>query len=320
MNWIKEKVRKFVEKAKQTLQKNRPTKSEQKNSLWINCPSCGQMQLKTDLEKNFNICSCNYHFDLDPKIRFSQLFFDEGEYEIIECPDWADPDPLEFKIGDVKFIDKYNAYKKKTGQQSAILAAKGRVNGLNVIAFGYNFSFGGSALTNREGEHLIAGIQKALNEKVDAVVSFYQSGGMGVTGNIHSLKNMPVQMMAMKMLRDAGIVTIGICSSKVTGGTFCNIYGNDFLFSETKNKTENLLFAGKRVSASVNKGTELPENFGVSDSLIEKGMLCGGFDSRMEIREKITSLIRVVLKKPEIEARIEEKSNVTVDASIKTSA
>ena len=89
------------------------------------------------------------------------------------------------------------------------------------------------------------------------------------------LKNMPVQMMAMKMLRDAGIVTIGICSSKVTGGTFCNVYGNDFLFSETKNKTENLLFAGKRVSASVNKGTELPENFGVSDSLIDKGMLCG---------------------------------------------
>jgi hypothetical protein len=40
----------------------------------------------------------------------------------------------------------------------------------------------------------------------------------------------------------------------------------------------------------------------------------------MEIREKITSLIRVVLKKPEIEARLQEKSNVTVDASIKTSA
>ena len=99
-----------------------------------------------------------------------------------------------------------------------------------------------------------------------------------------------------------------------------HVYGNDFLFSETKNKTENLLFAGKRVSASVNKGTELPENFGVSDSLIEKGMLCGGFDSRMEIREKITSLIRVVLKKPEIEARLEEKSNVTVDKSLQTAS
>ena len=80
MNWIKAQIEKFVEKAKTTLKKNRPTKAEQKNSLWINCPSCNQMQLKTDLEKNFNICSCNYHFDLDPKIRFSELLFDEGEY------------------------------------------------------------------------------------------------------------------------------------------------------------------------------------------------------------------------------------------------
>ena len=159
----------------------------------------------------------------------------------------------------------------------------------------------------------------ALDDKVDAVVSFYQSGGMNVTGNLNSLKNMPVQMMAMKMLKKAGIVTIGICSSKITGGTFCNVYGNDFIFAETL-KNENLLFAGKRVSASVNKGQELPEDFGRASSLVDHGMIDGAFDSRMEIREKITSLIRVVLKKPEIEARIEEKSNVTVDASIKTSA
>ena len=74
MNWIKAQIEKFVEKAKNTLKKKRPSKSEQKNSLWINCSNCKQMQLKTDLEKNFNICSCNYHFDLDPKIRFSKLF------------------------------------------------------------------------------------------------------------------------------------------------------------------------------------------------------------------------------------------------------
>ena len=220
--------------------------------------------------------------------------------------------PLNFKIGDKKFIDKYNAYKKKTGQQSAILAAKGTVNGLNIIAFGYNFQHGGAALTQREGEHLIAGIQRALDEKVDAVVSFYQSGGMAVTGNLNSLKNMPVQMMAMKMLKKAGIVTIGICGSKITGGTFCNVYGNDFIFAENP-KSENLLFAGKRVSASVNKGHELPQDFGQASSIVDHGMIDGAFESRMEIREKITNLIRVLLKKSEIEAKAESTSNVKVD-------
>ena len=312
MNWIKSKIQSFVEKAKQTFKKDRPTKAEQKDSLWINCPGCNQMQLKEDLNKNYNICACSHHFDLDPKTRFSKLFFDDGEYELIECPEWSDPDPLNFKIEDKKFIDKYNAYKKKTGQQSAILAAKGTVNGLNVIAFGYNFAHGGAAMTQREGEHLITGIQRALNEKVDAVVSFYQSGGMAVTGNLNSLKNMPVQMMAMKMLKDAGIVTIGICSSKVTGGTFCNVYGNDFIFAESP-KSENILFAGKRVSASVNKGTALPTDFGQASSLVEHGMIDGAFDSRIEIRNKITNLVRVLLKKSEKEALAEKQSNIKVD-------
>ena len=67
MNWIREKVRKFVEKAKQTLQKSRPSKEDQEDSLWMNCPGCNQMQLKEDLKKNFNVCSCFHHFDLDPK-------------------------------------------------------------------------------------------------------------------------------------------------------------------------------------------------------------------------------------------------------------
>ena len=147
---------------------------------------------------------------------------------------------------------------------------------------------------------------------MDAVVSFYQSGGMAVTGNLNSLKNMPVQMMAMKMLKKAGIVTIGICGSKITGGTFCNVYGNDFIFAENP-KNENLLFAGKRVSASVNKGQELPQDFGQASSIVEHGMIDGAFDSRMQIREKITDLVRVLLKKPEIESRTESTSNVKVD-------
>lgn len=297
-NWIKDKVLGFVQKAKETFKKNRPTKKEQSESLWINCPGCSQMQLKTDLESHFNICSCSHHFDLDPKIRFKKLLFDNGEYELIECPDWADPDPLNFKVGEKRFIDKYKAYQKKTGQQSAVLVAKGKVKGLKVIAFGYNFSHGGGAMTQRENEHILVGIQTALDEKYDAAISFYQSGGMAVTGNLNSLTNMPVQMMAMKMLKDAGIVTIGILNSKTTGGTFCNVYGNDFLFAEHP-KTENLLFAGKRVSASVNAGIEMPSDFGEGQSLVKNGMIDGTFSSRLEIKTKVVSLIKVLLKKVE---------------------
>tara|TARA_B100001248_G_scaffold258554_2_gene242876 strand:+ start:4697 stop:5647 length:951 start_codon:yes stop_codon:yes gene_type:complete len=311
MNWIQKKLQSFVEKAKQTFKKNRPSKAEQANSAWVNCPGCNQMKLREDLKKNFNICDCNHHFDLDPKILFTELLFDEGEWEKIPCPP-ADPDPLNFKIGDTKYIDKYNANIKKTNQDSAVLAGIGKVNGLKIVAFGYNFAFGGNAMTPRENEQLMSGIQKALDEKVDGVISVYQSGGMSVATNIHGLSTMPKQMFAMKELREAGIVTIGILESKITGGTFCNTYGNDFLFSTNPNN-ESQLFAGKRVSASVNKGQALPEDFGVSKSLLSLGMIDGIFDSRMEIRQRITNLIRVLLKKSEKESREESTSNVKVD-------
>ena len=311
MNWIQKKLQSFVEKAKQTFKKNRPSKAEQANSAWVNCPGCNQMKLREDLKKNFNICDCNHHFDLDPKILFTELLFDEGEWEKIPCPP-ANPDPLNFKIGDTKYIDKYNANIKKTNQDSAVLAGIGKVNGLKIVAFGYNFAFGGSAMTPRENEQLMSGIQKALDEKVDGVISVYQSGGMSVATNIHGLSTMPKQMFAMKELREAGIVTIGILESKITGGTFCNTYGNDFLFSTNPNN-ESQLFAGKRVSAQVNKGQALPEDFGVSKSLLSLGMIDGIFDSRMEIRQRITNLIRVLLKKSEKESREESTSNVKVD-------
>ena len=73
------------------------------------------------------------------------------------------------------------------------------------------------------------------------------------------------------------------------------------------------MFAGKRVSASVNKGTELPIDFGQASSLVEHGMIDGAFDSRIEIRNKITNLVRVLLKKSEKEALAEKQSNIKVD-------
>ena len=53
MNWIKNKILSFVEKAKDKFKKSRPSKEDQDKSLWVNCPECNQMQLKEDLKKNY---------------------------------------------------------------------------------------------------------------------------------------------------------------------------------------------------------------------------------------------------------------------------
>ena len=314
MNWIQAKLQSFVEKAKQTFKRNRPSKAEQANSAWVNCPGCKQMQLREDLSKNFNVCKCQYHFDLDPKIRFDKLIFDNG-YELIPCPKYADPDPINFVINGKKAIDKYKNYQEKTGQESALLIAAGKMNRLNVVCAGYNFAFGASAISLRESEHLLAAMQYAIDNKVDCFISFYCSGGMDVKGNLFSLhKGMSTVIMAMSEMKKKNILTVGVLSSKTTGGLFVDTFANDTLWSECKS-SNNLLFSGKRVSAGVRSSDkeEMPEDYGEGAALTRNGMCDGYFENRLEIKDKLSTLIRVLLKKPEKEAKAESTSNVKVD-------
>ena len=64
----------------------------------------------------------------------------------------------------------------------------------------------------------------------------------------------------------------------------------------------------------------MPEDYGEGQALTRNGMADGYFDNRLEIKDKLSNLIRVLLKKQETEAIIKEISNVTVDPSIKSSA
>ena len=318
MNWIKNKILSFVEKAKDKFKKTRPSKEDQDKSLWINCPGCKQMQLKEDLRKNFNICKCNFHFDLDPKIKFEHLLFDNGDWESIACPSWSNPDPLEFTVNGKKFIDKYKNYQKKTGQESALLVGHGKIGGLKAVAVGYNFSFGGAAFSQRENEHFLAGAQFALENKVDLFLSIYQSGGKSVYGNLNSLKSMATVHMAHSMLKQKNIVNCGILESKITGGTFVDVFGNDFLFS-IKDSTDQL-FSGKRVSENVRSSdsAQMPEDFGGSSFLERSGMCDGIIESRLKMKEKIVTLTKVLLKKAEAQAKNE--SNVSVSQPISSAS
>ena len=100
----------------------------------------------------------------------------------------------------------YKNYQKKTGQESAILIATGKMNGLNIVAAEYNSAFGSSAISLREAEHLLTGMQYALDKKVDAFISFYSSGGMDVKGNLFSLgKGMSTIILAMSELKKKNI-------------------------------------------------------------------------------------------------------------------
>ena len=135
MNWIK-KTLNIGEKIK-TLLKNRPTKQDIASSDWISC--CKGPILKKDLENNLWVCSsCRKHHRINCRQRFD-IFFGKNNYEILNTPIPLD-DPLEWKDSKT-YKERLKEARKKTGQESAVLIVKGKINKIDVTVGAIDFSF-----------------------------------------------------------------------------------------------------------------------------------------------------------------------------------
>ena len=297
MNWIKDKIKKFGDSLKKYTRK-RPSKNEQENADWINCPSCKKLQYKKDLESLQFICSCNYHFDYPARLRLKNIF-DNSMYEEIPCPP-ADADPLNFKIDNKPYIEKRKKYEEITGLESALLCASGKLNGLTAVIVCSEWKFGGAAMTPKESEHFVAAAVKAIEIKADIFVSILQSGGMAVTGGVPALASGMVKtQIAFSELDKAGVLTVGVACSKLSGGTYV-MWNNHTILAVESPSSHDVLFSGKRVTANLKSGETLPENFGLGSSL--EALVDIIFPSRLEIKDGITKIARVLLKKPIIKS------------------
>ena len=116
-------------------------------------------------------------------------------------------------------------------------------------------------------------------------------------------------------MKSAGILTIGIAGSKLTGGTYVLYFNHDILGVES-GSSHDILFSGKRVTANLKTGQEIPEDFGKGSSL--EGLTDIIFNDRSEIKEGITKIARVVLKKPKGEVKADNPLQ-TIDESIEES-
>ncbi len=294
MNWIRDKIKKFGDSLKKYTRR-RPSKNEQENADWINCPSCKKLQYKKDLGNSNFICSCNYHFDYPAQLRLKNLFDNEA-FETIPCPP-ADSDPLNFKINGVPYNSKRKNYEKNTGQDSAFACGIGKINGLSAVVVCSEWKFGGSAMTPKESEHFVSAAARAIEKKADIFISILQSGGMAVTGGVPALASGMVKtQIAYSEMKSAGILTIGIACSKLSGGTYVMWNNHDILCVESPS-SHDILFSGKRVTANLKSGEQLPSDFGQGSSL--EALVDVIFQSRIEIKDGIIKLARVLLKKPQ---------------------
>ena len=319
MNWISH-WKKIGIKVKQILKKQ-PTGQEETD--WKNCPQCKKITYLPDLITNAYICDCSFHFDIPPKLRLDNLF--DSAYEIIESPGNINPDPLNFEVKDsaqagYKYIDKIKKYRKVTGQETALMCASGNISNLSAVVVCFNPKFGGGRFGPAENEHFSKAADFAIQKKVDMWIVIYQSSGIDVHTGVTGLMGMTKSIMAMNEIKKNNIPTFCVAARATAGGTYASsFFMHDFIIIESK-CVENLLFSGKRVTANILKSTDqMPDDFGTGPGVMKSGLADITLENRKELKDTITKLANIILKKEELKISNEE-TNENRESNIKVSS
>ncbi len=316
MNWIT-RWKKIGIKVKQIFRKQSVGQQE---TDWKNCPQCKKISYKPDLNENMYMCECGFHFDLPPKLRLENLF--DSTYEIIEADEGINPDPLSFEVSDkYKYVDKIKRYKKTTGQKTALMCASGKISNLRAVVVCFNPKFGAGRFGPAENEHFLKASNFAIQEKVDMWIVVYQSSGIDVHTGVAGLAGMTKSVIAMNEIKKNNIPTFCVAARATTGGTYASsFFMHDFIIIESK-CVENLLFSGKRVTANILKGTDqIPEDFGTAASVMKSGLADITLESRKELKDTISKLTNIILKKEDLEIQNVEEANENPEDFKKTAS
>ena len=113
----------------------------------------------------------------------------------------------------------------------------------------------------------------------------------------------------MDEIKKAKIPTFAIAARAVAGGTYASsFFQHDFIIIESKS-VENLLFSGKRVTANILKGEDIiPENFGTGPGVMKSGLADMTLESRQDLKETISILANIILKKGNLKTRHVEEA------------
>jgi acetyl-CoA carboxylase carboxyl transferase subunit beta len=305
LNWIT----KFIKPKIASLFKKRTADSE--HILWTTC-ECKNLIYKEDLQKNLNCCpKCGAHHKLTCVERF-EIFFDNKEFSLIPTPLPKD-DPINF-TDKKKYTDRLKSARKITKQDDAVAISTGKVNNIEVTVGAQDFRFIGGSFGAASGEAFIHGIQHAIDNK-NPFIFFSCSGGQRMMESAIALMQMSRTVLAVNELKKNNLPYIVVLTNPTTGGVTASwAMLGDILIGE---KGAVIGFAGRRVIQDTVRET-LPSEFQSAEWVKDHG----GIDlveDRKNLRNIISTLISVLLKKEEVQANTDESNVVTLSKSLQKS-
>lgn len=251
--------------------------------LWAKCDRCDAIIYRAELERNQEVCTkCDFHMRIGARRRL-ELFFDEDSCSEIGA-DLEAEDVLKFK-DDKRYRDRLSQAQKQTGEKDALVAMRGKVKGIEVVAAAFEFQFMGGSMGSVVGEKFVRAVNTSI-EHGSPLVCFTASGGARMQEALFSLLQMAKTSAALTRLSRKGLPYICVLTDPTMGGVSASFAMlGDIHIGEPDALVG---FAGPRVIEQTVRET-LPEGFQRSEFLLEHGALDMIVDRR-QMRDRISSL------------------------------
>jgi acetyl-CoA carboxylase carboxyl transferase subunit beta len=275
----------WFKKARKPIAVSKSKSSRVPEGLWVKCAGCAQAIYNKDLAANVNVCpKCGHHFRMGAAERLRLLFDDQKwtEYD----RELVSTDPLEFK--DTKpYRTRLEASIEATGLKDAIIAASGRIDGIETMVGAMEYGFIGGSMGVVVGEKITRAIERAIERRCPVVIVCCSGGARMMEGAL-SLMQMAKISGALARLDRARLPYISVLTDPTTGGvTASYAMLGDLNIAEPKAL---IGFAGPRVIEQTIR-QKLPEGFQRSEFLLDKGMIDLIVDRR-EMKSVIARALR----------------------------
>jgi acetyl-CoA carboxylase carboxyl transferase subunit beta len=248
--------------------KETPTKEANAiDALWSKCNVCQEIIYKKELERNLNVCpKCSYHFPIQAQKRLA-IVADDGSFKELDR-ELVPVDLLSFR--DLKrYPDRLREAQQKTGLKDAFITGRCEIQQLPAMVGVFEFDFLGGSLGSVVGEKIARMVEKAMDEKIGAII-FTSSGGARMQEGILSLMQMAKTSAALARLRQERLPYISVLTDPTTGGVTAS-FGmlGDIIMAEPGAL---ICFAGPRVIKETIKA-DLPPGFQRAEYLLQHGMI-----------------------------------------------
>ena len=252
--------------------------------LWKKCVKCTAVLYRPELERNLDVCpKCDHHMRISARRRLDIFLDDTGRQEIA-----TEVEPIDrLKFKDVKkYKDRLTSAQKSTGEKDALVAMRGELKGMPVVAVAFEFAFHGGSMGYVVGERFARAARLALEENIP-LVCFSATGGARMQEALISLMQMAKTSAVIERLKQQGTPYISIMTDPVYGGVSASLaLLGDINAAEPGARAG---FAGPAIIEQTIR-QKLPKGFQRSEFLLEHGAI-DMIIHRSEMRDKVASLL-----------------------------